>query len=140
MHEPQAVAKEPFTHRAGAWFDGDQPALGQRQQAGGKTLLRVKVNVERRDHVLRKLQLRAKRFAGRTGPRRGRADGVIVMHVEGVGRLRKTEPAAEGPEILSDAGLACRMDSGPERGAKEACGRTIARRSWAARGHRPRRK
>jgi hypothetical protein len=60
---------------------------------------------------------------------------------EGVGLVEaRTWGHTQGPEILTDAGLACRMDSGPERAEKEPTGRTIVRRSWAARGQTPRRK
>lgn len=104
-------------------------------------MLQIEVNFQRGHDVLVGCQLRAQRLASRTRPGSLKADGVFVMHSEWFLRGRKSDPIpAEGPEILTDAGLACRMDSGPERGAKEPTGRTIARRSWAARGHRPRRK
>ena len=75
------------------------------------------------------------------GPVRWDADWMVMMHSD---LFSKTHKAAlnpsEGPEILTDAGLACRMECGPERGTKEPVGRTIVRRSWAARAPRPRRK
>ncbi len=80
---------------------------------------------------------------GRTGrPGGGRlVDRMVMMHSDFFAKARKAgHYPPEGPEILTDAGLACRMESGPEHGAKEPAGRTIVRRSWAARGHRPRKK
>ena len=76
------------------------------------------------------------------GPGRRPVDWMVMMHSELLSKARKAAPIpSERPEILTDAGLACRMSAGPDDdGGKQPPAGTILRRSWAARAPSTRRK